>query len=105
MTCKRSLPFIILALILDQALVVFEQESRPNEPGPRLEQGEYVLDYKGYEIHYPRVRIDTSGWTVNLASNDPRLLNRLGGQTIVIKDHQSLEGAIAKAKGHIDALG
>jgi hypothetical protein len=87
-----------------QALVVFEQGQTPVEVAPRLEPGGYVLDYKGYEISYPRVRIDTSGWTVNLCSNDPRMFNRLGGRNIVVSDHASLEGAIAKAKRHVDEL-
>jgi hypothetical protein len=87
-----------------QALVVFERNQRPTEPEARLEQGGYVLHYKGCEITYPQIRRDTSGWTVNLCSNNPSLFNKLGGQVIVINDHRSLENAIAQAKRHVDAL-
>jgi DNA-binding transcriptional regulator YiaG len=87
-----------------QALVVFERNQTPIEPEARLEQGGYVLDYKGYEITYPPIRRDTSGWTVNLCSNNPHLFNKLGGRNIVISDHASLEAAIAKARRHVDEL-
>jgi hypothetical protein len=87
-----------------QALVVFEQGPPPDETAPRLEQGGYVIDYKGFEITYPRVRIDSSGWTVNLCSNNPHLFNKIGGRVVIIKDHVSIESAIAKAKARVDAL-
>lgn len=77
---------------------------RVSAPQPRLEQGGYIVDYKGFEISYPRTRLDSSGWTVNVASNNPHLFNRLGGRTAVIKDHDSLEGAVEKAIRHVDAL-
>jgi hypothetical protein len=60
--------------------------------------------YKGCVITYPKIRIDASRWTVNLGSNDPRLLAKLGGRIVVINDHISLEGAIAKAKCQVDEL-
>jgi hypothetical protein len=87
-----------------QALVVFERNQGLTEPEARLEQGGYVLDYKGYAIMYPRVRIDTSGWTVNLASNAPHLQARLGPSAEVFKDYHSLNGAIAQAKRRVDEL-
>jgi hypothetical protein len=63
-----------------------------------------VVDYKGYEITYPPVPMFPNRWTVNLCSNDPRLLNRLGGRAIVIDDHTSLRAAIAKAMRCVDEL-
>jgi hypothetical protein len=42
--------------------------------------------------------------SVNLCSNNPHLLNKLGGRNIVINDHASLKAAIAKAKCHVDDL-
>lgn len=87
-----------------QALVVFELNQGLSEPEARLEQGGYVLDYKGYAIMYPRVRIDTSGWTVNLASNTPHLQAKLGPSAQVFKDYHSLDGAIAQAKRRVDEL-
>jgi hypothetical protein len=87
-----------------QALVVFEQNQMPMEPAARLEQGGYVVDYKGYEITYPPIPMFPNKFTVNLCSNNPHLLNKLGGHNIVIDDHASLESAIAKAKRHVDEL-
>ena len=39
---------------------------------------------------------------MNLCSNNPRLFGKLGGRNLVFKDHTSIEGAIAKAKQHIE---
>jgi hypothetical protein len=60
-------------------------------------------EYKGCVITYPRIRRDTSGWTVNLSSNNRHLFTQLGG-CVVIKNHVSLEGAIAEAKRRVDEL-
>jgi hypothetical protein len=60
------------------------------------------LEYKGCVITYPRIRIDTSGWTVNLASNDWQLLAKLGGKNKIFNDHHTLDGAIAQAKRYVD---
>lgn len=49
-----------------QALVVFERDQTPNEAEPRLEQGGYVVDYKGYEITYPQIPMYSNVWTVNV---------------------------------------
>jgi Helix-turn-helix len=87
-----------------QALVVFEQHQMPSKPSARLEQGGYVVDYKGYEITYPPVPMFPNKFTVNLCSNNPHLLNKLGGRNIVIDDYASLEAAIEKAKRHVDEL-
>jgi hypothetical protein len=54
------------------------------------------LGHKGYAITYLKVRLDTGGWTVNVASNNLGLLNKLRGKT-VFQDGQSLEG-IGKSK-------
>ena len=89
---------------LAQALVVFERDQTPNESEPRLEQGGYVVDYRGYEITYPQIPMFPNMWTVNLCSTNPHLLNKLGGRVIVISDHASLQAAIAKAKRHVDQL-
>ena len=83
--------------------MVFERDNRLLEPQPRLQQGGYVLDYKGCEISWPEVRLDASRWTVNLSSNDRGLLAKLGG-CVVIDDFKSLENAIAKARRHVDEL-
>ena len=87
-----------------QAFVVFEQNQMPIKPMARLEQGGYVVDYKGYEITYPPIPMFPNKFTVNLCSNNPHLFNKLGGRNIVIDDHTSLEAAIAKAKRHVDEL-
>ena len=41
------------------------------------------LEYKGYIITDPRIRMDTSRWTVNVASNDGLLLAKLRGKNSV----------------------
>jgi hypothetical protein len=87
-----------------QALVVFEQNQTSIEPEARLEQGGYVVDYKGYEITYPPIPMFPNKFTVNLCSNNRHLFNKLGARNIVIDDHVSLEAAIAKAKRHVDGL-
>jgi len=61
------------------------------------------IEYKGYVISYLKVRLDTSGWTVNVASNHLGLLNKLYGKT-VFQDGHSQEAAIGKAKQYIDGL-
>jgi hypothetical protein len=87
-----------------QAFVVFEHDRTPIGSEPRLEQGGYVIDYKGYEITYTPVPMFPNRWTVNLCSNNPHLLNRLGGRAIVVDDHTSLKAAIAKAMRYVDEL-
>jgi DNA-binding XRE family transcriptional regulator len=87
-----------------QALVVFEQNQVSPESKVRRVQGGMSSEYKGCEITWPEVRMTTSGWTVNVASNDRHLFGKLGGHTIIVTDHVSLENAIAKAKMRIDEV-
>ena len=62
------------------------------------------IEYKGYLITYPRVRLNSSGWTINVSSNYPHLLDRLGGRVLVIKSGVSLDDAIAQAKRRVDRI-
>jgi hypothetical protein len=62
------------------------------------------VEYKGCEITYPHVRANSTGWTINLTSNYPHILNRLGGRTVIIKSHVSLDDAIAEAKRRVDQI-
>jgi hypothetical protein len=87
-----------------QALVVFEQHPLPDEVPARVEQGGYVVDYKGFEITYPKIPMFPNRWTVNLCSENPHLLNKLGGRNVVINDHTSLKAAISKAMQYVDEL-
>jgi hypothetical protein len=87
-----------------QALVVFEQNQSPmiatrNMPNAR----HCVVGYRGFEISWPEIRIDSSRWTVNLSSDDPHLLARLGAAQ-VFNDPKSLESAIQRAKLHVDSI-
>jgi hypothetical protein len=59
--------------------------------------------YEGHVISYPKIPIDTSGWTVNLATNDMSLLGKLGGRAKIFKG-RTREDAIAQAKRHVNAL-
>jgi len=65
---------------------------------------EIEVEYKGCVINYPRVRRDTSGWVINLSSNNMHLFNRLGGRTVIIKSHVSLDDAITEAKRRVDEI-
>jgi hypothetical protein len=58
--------------------------------------------YRGYLIRWPKVRIDTRGYVVELSSDDPHLLARFGGLPVKCRDFDSLEGAIQQAKQHVD---
>lgn len=65
--------------------------------------GEITVDYKGFAIIRPTIRIDAARYIVNIASENPSLLAKLGGRAVVIED-VTLDGVIAKAMRHIDGL-
>ena len=65
---------------------------------------EIEVEYRGCVMNYPRIRRDTSGWVINLSSNNVHLFNRLGGHTVIIKSHVSLDDAIAEAKRRVDEI-
>jgi hypothetical protein len=69
----------------------------------RIAPSTTTVPYKGCEISYPSVRTFSNKWTVNLASNDPRLFTKLGG-AVVVDSFNSLEDAIAEAKRRVDGL-
>ena len=57
--------------------------------------------YNGYVITYPKIRLTSAKWDVNIASDNPNLMAKLQGKT-VFDDGSSLEAAIAKAQQYID---
>jgi hypothetical protein len=61
-------------------------------------------EYRGFIISYPLLRMHTAWWTVNLGSDDPRLSDMLGNRAEIFDDHDSLDGAIKKAKQRADKL-
>ncbi len=65
---------------------------------------EIEVEYKGCVINFPRIRRDSSGWVINLASNNMHLFNMLGGHTVLIKSHISLDDAIDQAKRLVDEI-
>ena len=65
---------------------------------------EIEVEYRGCVIAYPRLRRDTSSWEINLGSNNPDLFAKLGGRTVIIKDHTSLDNAITEAKRLVDQI-
>ena len=73
------------------------------EPRPREMASEGKLAYRGCEITWPRKRMFAHTWTVNVTSENPHLLMKLGGRTLVIDDPRSLESAVQKAKQEVDA--
>ena len=87
------------------ALTVFERYPLGDgEDVVTEDHNDYVLDYRGYEIRFPKVPMFPNRWTINLCSNDRRLFTKLGGRNIVIDGH-SRDDAIAKAKRYVDELG
>lgn len=86
------------------ALSVFDRYPLLEAEDMIVEDGnDMVLHYKGYEARFPKVPMFPNKWTINLCSNDPRLLNKLGGNVVI--DGRSREDAIAKTKEHVDELG
>ncbi|MBO0758841.1 MAG: hypothetical protein J2P54_23590 [Bradyrhizobiaceae bacterium] len=65
---------------------------------------EKKLDYLGFVITWPAKRTSGDGWRVNLTSDNPRLLAKLGGQAKEFCDPWSLEGAIQKAQQDVDEV-
>ncbi|WP_439402872.1 helix-turn-helix domain-containing protein [Bradyrhizobium sp. DASA03068] len=85
------------------ALTALEQSPIPREE-PRMESaGNYVIDYRGYEISYQSPPIFPNRWVINLSSTSPHLVNRLGQGNIILEDI-TLEGAVSKAKRYVDGL-
>jgi hypothetical protein len=62
------------------------------------------LDYLGFVITWPAKPIFSDGWRVNLSSDNPHLLAKLGGEPKVFSDQWSLEGAIRKAQQDVDEV-
>jgi hypothetical protein len=65
---------------------------------------EKKLDYLGFVITWPQSRMLSDSWRVNLWSDDPRLLAKLGGRAKEFRDSNSLERAIQKAQQDVDEL-
>jgi hypothetical protein len=65
---------------------------------------EQKLDYLGFIISWPRNRVRSDRWQVNLSSDSPHLMAMLGGQAKVFADFKSLESAIQKAQQDVDEL-
>lgn len=92
-----------LVSAIAHAFVIFERGPLPGDSEPRLEAGGYVMEYRGCVITWPKTPIDAARFTVNVASENPHLLARLGG-CLVINDPRSIDNAIAKARRQIDEL-
>ncbi len=86
-----------------QALEVHTRQPRAEAAPIRLEHGQYVMDYRGCVFTWPKVPMFSGRWTINIASNNPGLLAKLGG-CVVINDHGSIESAIAQAQRHVDEI-
>jgi hypothetical protein len=59
-----------------------------------VSSGNYVVDYRGYEIAYQSPPIFRDRWVANLGSTSLHLINRLGRGNIILEDI-TLEGDIA----------
>ena len=84
-----------------QAMIVLTRGPASGGLNARLEREQYVMDYRGCEITWPRVRIDSSRWTVNIVSSSFGLMAKLGGR-VVIHDGVSIKAAVARARRYID---
>jgi hypothetical protein len=71
---------------------------RPSADGNTIER-----EYRGCVISYPRIPMFSNKWTVNLASNNPSLSVKLGGN-VIIDDYRSIESAISQAERRVDEL-
>jgi hypothetical protein len=85
------------------ALVTFERNPVQHEGPKMVSVGNYVIDYRGYEITYQSPPMFPNRWVVNLSSISPHLVNRLGRGNIIIED-MTLEAAVDKAKRYVDGL-
>jgi hypothetical protein len=103
----------VVPLLMQGAQETLRQERERNQRGVkgtwadpqtgRFSSSEIEREYKGCVITYPRTPMFSGKWTVNLASNNPHLLTKLGG-CVVIDSHISLDDAIAKAERRVDEL-
>jgi DNA-binding XRE family transcriptional regulator len=64
--------------------------------------GDCTFLYRECEITWPRLRMFGNKWTVNVASNNPHVMMKLGGRTLVIDDYKSLMGAVQQAVSEVD---
>ena len=85
------------------AITVFERNPMPESGQPRQDGGNMVLDYKGFEICWPKIPLFSNKWDVNVGTNNRNLFVQLGRDT-VFNDNASLQNAIAKAKARIDEI-
>ena len=85
------------------ALVVFERNPIHSEAPKIVSAGNYVIDYRGYEITYQSPPMFPNRWVVNLSSASPHLFNRLERGNVIIED-VTLEDAVNKAKRYVDGL-
>jgi len=60
------------------------------------------IAYKGYVLTYPRIPLMGGQFVVNISSENRHWLAKIGGTATVITDHQSIEGALTKARRFID---
>ena len=67
-----------------------------------MEMQNKTEDYKGFVISWVEPRLTAEAWHVSVASNDRRLQRLIGLSAPVVTDHNSLQGAIDRAKRQID---
>lgn len=63
-----------------------------------------TMPYRGYVISYLKVPLMTGKFVVNIASEDPHLLAKIGMKAEVIESSISYDDAMAKAKEFIDGV-
>ena len=61
-------------------------------------------EYRGYILSYLKIPLNGAQFTVNVASNDPRLYGRLRNDQKIIVDGASIERVVEKAKRVVDEV-
>jgi hypothetical protein len=92
----------VLVSAVHQALVIFEK-SRPRLAEPRIDGVNYVIDYKGFEISYPRVPQTTGPMPISIGTNSMQLFAKLSRNDTLIMTHNCQDG-IAEAMRRIDKV-
>ena len=80
------------------ALTIFEKRARPRIDGPN-----FVLDYKGYQISWPRTPMSTASIAVEVTAEIMSLFGQIDRRQFPIMAPSTEEG-VRRAKAYIDSI-
>lgn len=92
-----------LVSAVNQALVIFEK-SRHQLPEPRIDGVNYVMDYRGFEISYPRIPQTTGPIPISIGTNNMQLFTRLGRNDSLIMTPKREDGILEAMRRIDDAV-